>query len=95
MARHIQRNIDNYVNTYVKDGVSILALAKQENFPPYLISRYLVEKVARLPGGKKAVTKSMRDPIGMLSDPSVILPEYAESELHRPSCKNDIGIAAR
>jgi hypothetical protein len=70
------------VKEYVKDGVSILTLAKRENYPPYLLSRYLVEQMTVLPDGKKGLTRSMRDPRLVLGDRDIILPEYQESELH-------------
>lgn len=87
MARQIQRNVNSYVQEYAKEGVSILALAKRENYPPSLLSRYIVEQVAQLPDGKKGLTKSMRNPIEVLRDPNLILPKYQESELHRTDSK--------
>ena len=81
MTRHIQRNIQSYVREYVKEGLSILDLAKRENYPPYLLSRYLVEQMTMLPEGKHGLARSMRDPKLVLGDLDIILPEYKESEL--------------
>ncbi len=89
MARHIQRNIDIYVRAYVKQGISILALAKRKNISPCMISRYIVEKVTGFE--KKDVTRSMRDPMVVLGDPSIIMQEYVESELPRAGSKDSNG----
>ena len=89
LTRHIQRNLNSYVKEYVKEGVSIETLAKRENYPPYLLSRYLVEQMTALPGGKKGLTKSMRDPKSMLGDVDIILAEYKESELHQHESDNN------
>lgn len=82
MARHIQRNVSSYARQYSNEGRSILDLARRENYPPYLLSRFIVEQIAQLPDGKKGLTRSMRDPMGVLGDPDVIRSEYQESELH-------------
>jgi hypothetical protein len=88
MARHVQRNVTSFVQEYVKQGLSILTLAKRENYPPYMLSRYIVEQVARLPDGKKGLTRSMRDPMTVLGDPDIIAPDYRDSERHMQDVKN-------
>jgi hypothetical protein len=81
----------SFVQEYVKQGVSILALAKRENFSPYMFSRYIVEQVAQLPDGKKGLTRSMRDPMAVLGDQEVLVPEHRDSELYRQDSKNSKG----
>lgn len=76
-------------------GVSILQLSKNENYPPYMMSRYIVEHVAQLPDGKKGLTRSMRDPIGVLGESSVISAEFECSEQHRVCCKDENGYVWR
>lgn len=75
MRGRIGRIAQDYTN-----GTSIVSLARSNNYPPYLFCRILVEHIANLEGGKRALTDSMRDPVKLLGDAKVLLPEYASSE---------------
>ena len=90
MARHVQKNVISYTKQYVS-GLSILDISKKENYPPYLISRCIVEQVAELPDGKKGLIRGMRDPIGVLGSMDAVSSDYLESERNRPDCKGGSG----
>lgn len=89
-ARHVQTNARSYAHQYAS-GISILELSRKENYPPSLMSRCIVEQVASLPDGKKNLTRSMRDPIGVLGNVNSVSSDYAESERYRPDCKGRNG----
>jgi hypothetical protein len=74
--------VDQIAEEYRK-GTSILSLAYINNYPPYLISRILVEAITNI--GKRGLTDSMRDPMGLLGDPSVIEEKYLTSETSKRS----------
>jgi hypothetical protein len=90
MARRIQKNVLTYTEQYVS-GLSILELSKKENCPSYLMSRCIVEQITDLPDGKKGLTRSMRDPIGVLGSADAVLSDYLESERHRPDSMGVMG----
>jgi len=46
------------------DGKTIIGLAKELNYPPYMLARLIVESIGK--NGKKAVTEAMRNPIAKL-----------------------------
>jgi hypothetical protein len=62
-----------------KKGESILSLAKQNHYPPYLFARSIVEEITHF-RGRKGLTDVMRDPVGRLGDASIILEAYRDSE---------------
>jgi CDAN1-interacting nuclease 1 len=62
-----------------KQGESILSLARQNHYPPYLFARCIVEEITNF-RGRKGLTDAMRDPVGRLGDASVILEAYRASE---------------
>ena len=78
----VRKQTNKLVSMYV-NGMSILELAKEKNYPPYLLSRIIVEKITCIdqrPLSRKVVTKIMRDPTGKLQDRSLIHPSYQVSE---------------
>jgi hypothetical protein len=75
----IKKNLQKYLNAY-KKGKSIKALSKQANYPPYLMSRYLLDSIAEIRGGKKGITAAMRNPLEELGDIGIIRPDYRASE---------------
>lgn len=78
----IRKQTNKLVSMYV-NGISILELAKEKNYPPYLLSRIIVEKITcveQRPLSRKAVTQIMRDPTRKLQDRSLIHPSYQVSE---------------
>jgi hypothetical protein len=80
-APQIKRHLSNYLQDY-KRGSSILCLAQQANYPPYLFGRYIVEQVAQIQDGKKGLTQAMRNPLEELGSLDMIAPEYFASEEH-------------
>lgn len=80
-APMVQRNMRKHAEEYAKKGRSMVSLAKQANYPPYLFSRYLVEQIADLPNGKKGLTQAMREPAFILGKVSVVRAEFLESEI--------------
>jgi CDAN1-interacting nuclease 1 len=76
----IVKSLSSLVEQYHK-GKSILDLAKQVNFPPYLLARYIVEAIADL-GSKSRLTQALRTPLHLLVDPSILRSIYQQdSEL--------------
>lgn len=75
----MKRNLKVYLEDY-KRGRSILTLAKQANYPPYLFCRYIVEQVANIPNGKRGLTQAMRDPMEELKSLDIIKDPYLEAE---------------
>jgi hypothetical protein len=88
----IKKSLGNLADKYMA-GSTIVELAKKENFPPYLLARWMVETITSI-NSKSALTEAMREPATIL-DPSVILPDYEESESVRPSCSSDSSIPSR
>lgn len=76
-THRIRESIQQHLEAYTK-GASILDIAKAKNFPPYLLARLIVEKVA-VQQSKKLLTEAMRDP-ERLGDISALVPDYLESE---------------
>lgn len=76
-AYKIKQHIHQYVDDY-KRGISILDLAKQANFPPTLLCRYIVEQITTT--SKKGLSKAIRDPWNVLGNITVIKEAYVETE---------------
>jgi CDAN1-interacting nuclease 1 len=60
-------------------GLSILDIAQQNRYSPYLFARVMVKEITNITG-RKEITHAMRDPIGRLGHASAILDAYHESE---------------
>lgn len=78
-APKVKAMLKSIVKRYC-DGQSIIALASQMNYPPYLLSRFIVEEVSLKGGNKKSLAKTMKDPRTFLKDRSDIKEKYAFSE---------------
>lgn len=65
------------------EGMSILNLAKKINYPPSMVARAIVEHVASFDAAlnrRKVITEAIRDPIRILSSPTIIAEAYRGSE---------------
>jgi len=63
--------------------MSILNLAKKINYPPSMVARAIVEHVASFDAAlnrRKVITEAIRDPIRILSSPTIIAEAYRGSE---------------
>ena len=67
-----------YAKRYTQ-GQSMLDLARQNKYSPYLFARVMVEEMTNITG-RKGITRAMRDPIGRLGHASAILDAYQDSE---------------
>ena len=82
-APQVKNALASIVDEYVQGRTSIIALARKCNYPPYLLSRFLVEAITKDnlgPGGKKVLTDAMRRPLQRLASLDVIAPQYRASE---------------
>mmetsp|Transcript_9362 Transcript_9362/g.13287 ORF Transcript_9362/g.13287 Transcript_9362/m.13287 type:complete len:301 (-) Transcript_9362:188-1090(-) len=67
-------------------GTSIIDIARKNNYPPSMIARFIVERVACFPDSssssinRKNLTKVMRDPMGVLCRSSIIESSSKDSE---------------
>ena len=71
------------------DGQSIVTLALHTNYPPYLLSRFLVEEISFKGSNKKSLGAIMKQPAAFLNNNSDIKEKYAFSEVHHPATTND------
>ncbi|GAX09403.1 hypothetical protein FisN_6Lh224 [Fistulifera solaris] len=62
------------------EGQSIVDLAWQVNYPPYLLSRFLVEEISRHGGNKKSLTATMKHPASFLKTKEDLKQQYEFSE---------------
>ena len=77
----IKNNLPSIVADYVR-GNTIKELALKNNFPPYLLARYVVEVITEenLGRGKTALAEAMRHPLRHLGSMAVIAEKYRASE---------------
>lgn len=75
-APKVKSSMDRYLQDYLK-GKSILSLARDANYPPHLLSRYLVEELTGLRG--KVLTEALRRPAALLAGDEVVLERYRDS----------------
>jgi hypothetical protein len=82
-TRHVKLKLQNHVERYVQ-GESILEIARDNRYPPYLLARAMLEVLLlntnKNSSGRKGLTEAMRDPIGKLGHVSCICEEYRSSE---------------
>jgi len=81
----VKKRLPYYFDEY-KRGRSILQLARDATFSPYLFARYIVEDATILRGGKKVLSEAMRDPEGILGRDSVLVPDYHAAEQQGALC---------
>jgi hypothetical protein len=62
------------------EGQSIVALAWQVNYPPYLLSRFIVEEISRHGGNKKSLAATMKHPAAFLKTQEDLKQQYAYTE---------------
>ena len=70
----VKANLETYGSEYIDNGTSILALAKQANYPPYLFCRFMVEHLTNLK--KTDISAAVTNPMQYLSEknnPSILL----------------------
>ena len=80
-APQVKANLEQYATEYCSGTTSILALAKEANYPPYLFSRFLVEQITSI--AKSDLAAAVANPAQYLDDPSILKP------LYRPSSEQD------
>lgn len=81
-APAIKRNLGHYLEQY-KQGTSILQLAKNNRYSPYMLARYIVNEITTLGRGgrsKKILSEAMRNPEGILGNVEVIAEAFRRSE---------------
>jgi hypothetical protein len=71
-----------------KGGSSIVQLAKEMNYSPYLLARYMVEEISTCKENKIPLSDVMKDPEGMLSHLDDISPAFHHTERNHPSHQN-------
>mmetsp|Transcript_47133 Transcript_47133/g.69833 ORF Transcript_47133/g.69833 Transcript_47133/m.69833 type:complete len:339 (-) Transcript_47133:564-1580(-) len=67
-STQFRHSAESHIQNY-RSGKSIVQLAKELSYPPYLVARLVVEHLAydgKLRGNKKGITEAMRDPVGKL-----------------------------
>jgi hypothetical protein len=84
----LKQRIPSLLDQY-KKGSSIVQLAKETTYSPYLLARYIVEEISTCKENKKALSAVMKDPEGMLSNFSAISPAYQDVERNDPILQND------
>jgi len=82
-ASALRNSAQHYIRKYYMEGMSILNLAKKINYPPSMVARAIVEHVASFGAAlnrRKVITEAIRDPIRILSSPTIIAEVYRGSE---------------
>jgi hypothetical protein len=85
-APGIKRRLPSVVDQYT-NGKSIVSLAQELNFSPYLLARYVVEEMCTFKG--KWLSDAMRDPEGMLVGLDIFKDNYRSSEEETSSATKD------
>jgi len=83
-APQVKSTLASLIDEYVQ-GRSIKELARKTNYPPYLLSRFIVETICTTENfvggrGKKGLADAMRHPLLRLGSLDVIAPQYRASE---------------
>lgn len=76
-APQVKRNLPQLLDQY-KKGSSIVTLAREVNYSPYLLARYMAEGISTFQG--KMLSEAMRDPEGLLGSTKCIKDEFLASE---------------
>jgi hypothetical protein len=79
----VKRRLPYFLSEY-KQGKSLLDLAKEAKYSPYLFARFIVEEVTVYRGRKKMLSEAMRDPEGLLGSIDIISEEFRAAECVRP-----------
>lgn len=81
-AYKVKTNLSQYAEEYC-NGLSMLAIAKAANYPPFLTARLLLEHLTNLT--PKALTQAVKNPLVHLQDASILKKEFARSEEDPPT----------
>ena len=89
----VKANLDQYATEFHDNGTSILALARQANYPPYLFARFMVEHLTTLK--KTDISAAVINPMLYLSDPSILLQQQLEPSQQKTITNSDTTTARR
>ena len=89
----VKANLDQYATEFHDNGTSILALARQANYPPYLFARFMVEHLTTLK--KTDISAAVMNPMLYLSDPSILLQQQQLEPSQQKTITNSDTTTAR
>lgn len=78
-APRVKSSLKSIVKRYC-EGQSIVTIATQVNYPPYLLTRFVVEEISVNGGNKKSLAAMMKQPATFLQTKSDLKEKYAYSE---------------
>ena len=87
-APTLKRRIPYCLDQY-QQGASIVQLANETNYSPYLLARYMVEEISTYKENKKMLAAVMKDPEGMLSSIDTIDSLYHQAETNSSNLSLD------
>jgi hypothetical protein len=74
----VKQSLAELIRDYLQ-GDTIHALARKANYPPYLLSRFIVEATTTLGRNKKILSEAMRRPLELITN-EVITEEFRDVE---------------
>jgi hypothetical protein len=94
-TRSVKAKLASHIERYVRNGESILHIARSNRYPPCLLARAMLEVLLKSKTasaqGRKGLTEAMRDPVGKLGCAAAIHDDYLSSEQFPGPPYNGIG----